>query len=379
LVETNGKWHVSIYVPTHRAGNEQQQDPIRLKNLLAQAEKKLLAYGVRRPEAEELLKPAQDLLQDGMFWQQGSDGLAIFISKDTSRIYRLPNRFEELVVVGKSFYVQPLLPLLNGNGNFYIFAISLNRPRLFQASKDNLNEVELQDVPANMDEALMIEDQEKHLGFQTMTANTVGGTGGERPAIHYGQGEENDKKEKILRYFQEVDQGLSRLLEDESAPMVVAAVDYLIPIYQQASTYRNLLKEGIVGSPDRQPLNELHSSAWKIVEPIFTRSQQEAIDRFKELHGQQNGLATDDLDTAVKAAIGGRVETLLVPIGVQSWGRYDPATDSVHFDPEPTPENEDMVNYTAVQTILNSGNVYALPREQFPTEKEVAAILRYVI
>jgi peptide subunit release factor 1 (eRF1) len=153
----------------------------------------------------------------------------------------------------------------------------------------------------------------------------------------------------------------------------------LIPIYQQASTYRNLLKEGIVGSPDRQPLNELHSSAWKIVEPIFTRSQQEAIDRFKELHGQQNGLATDDLDTAVKAAIGGRVETLLVPIGVQSWGRYDPATDSVHFDPEPTPENEDMVNYTAVQTILNSGNVYALPREQFPTEKEVAAILRYVI
>jgi hypothetical protein len=257
LVETNGKWHVSIYVPTHRAGNEQQQDPIRLKNLLAQAEKKLLAYGVRRPEAEELLKPAQDLLQDGMFWQQGSDGLAIFISKDTSRIYRLPNRFEELVVVGKSFYVQPLLPLLNGNGNFYIFAISLNRPRLFQASKDNLNEVELQDVPANMDEALMIEDQEKHLGFQTMTANTVGGTGGERPAIHYGQGEENDKKEKILRYFQEVDQGLSRLLEDESAPMVVAAVDYLIPIYQQASTYRNLLKEGIVSTNCTPPPGRL--------------------------------------------------------------------------------------------------------------------------
>jgi hypothetical protein len=379
LVETNGKWHVSIYLPTHRVGNEQQQDPIRLKNLLAQAEKKLLDYGVRRPEAEELLRPAEDLLHDSIFWQQGSEGVAIFLSTGTSRIYRLPNSFEEMLVVGKSFAVQPLLPLLNGNGNFYILALSQNQTRLFQASKDNLSEVDLKDMPKNMGEALQIEDLEKHIGFQTMTQNTVGGGAGERPAIHYGQGEEDDRKEKLLRYFQEVDQGLSRILEDESAPMVVAAVDYLIPIYQQASTYRNLLTDGVVGSPDRQNLKELHSLAWKIVEPIFTRSQQEAIDRFQELHGQRNGLATDDLDAAVKAAIGGRIETLLVPLGVQRWGKYDPATDSVKFDEEPTPENEDMINYTAVQTILSSGNVYALPRDQFPTERDIAAILRYVI
>src|SRR5215216_158901 len=143
LVETNGEWHVSIYLPTHRAGNDQQQDPIRLKNLLAQAEKKLLDYGVRRPDVEEMLSPAEDLLVNRDFWQNPSDGRVIFISRDTSRIFRLPTRFEEVVVVGKSFYVQPLLPLLNGNGNFYILALSLNHPRLFQASKDNINEVEL--------------------------------------------------------------------------------------------------------------------------------------------------------------------------------------------------------------------------------------------
>ena len=161
--------------------------------------------------------------------------------------------------------------------------------------------------------------------------------------------------------------------------MVVAAVDYLIPIFQQVSAYRNLLPEGVVGSPERHDLKELHSLAWKIVEPIFRRNQQAAIDRFNELHGQQNGLATSDLDTAVKAAIGGRVETLLVPLGVQRWGRYDPASDSVKYDREPTSKNEDMVNYTVVQTILSAGNVYALPRDQFPNGGDVAAILRYVI
>jgi hypothetical protein len=361
----------------HRAGNEQQQDHIRLKNLLSEAEKNLLDYGVRRPEVEEMLIPVNDLLINRDFWQQPSDGLAIFISKDMSRTFRLPASFEEVVAVGKSFYVQPLLPLLNGNGNFYILALSLNQNRLFQASKDNIQEVDLKDVPENMEEALQIEDLEKHLGFQTSTDR--GNTGRERPAVFYGQGEENDKKEKIWRYCQGVDAGLTRTLDDESLPMVVAAVDYLIPIYQQASTYRNLLNEGVVGSPDRKDLKELHSAAWKVVEPIFMRNQQEAIDRFNELHGQQNGLATSNLDTAVKAAIGGRVETLLVPLGRQKWGHYDPASDSVKFDPEPTPENEDMINYAALQTILNSGNVYALPADPFPGSGDVAAILRYEI
>ncbi len=380
LVQTNREWHVSLYIPMHRAGNEQQQDPIRLKNLMAQAEKKLLDYEVRKPDVEELLRPVEDLLVARDFWQHPGDGLAVFLSKDASRIYRLPLRFDETVVVSKSFYVEPLLPLIHGNGNFYILALSLNQNKLFQASKDEIHEVELKDVPKNMEEALMIEDKQNNLGFQTMTQNTVGGTGGaERPAIYYGQGVEDNKKEGILRYFQEVNQGVTRTLEDESMPMVIAAVDYLIPIYQQANTYRNLLKEGIAGSPEGHDLKELQSLAWKVVEPTFMRSQQEAINRFNELYGQQNGLAVSDLDSAVKAAIGGRVETLLVPLGFQKWGHYDPAIDAVRFDPEPTPENEDMVNYAVVQTLLNSGNVYALPREQFPDHGEVAAILRYAI
>src|SRR6266498_25054 len=377
LVEKNGKWHVSLYMPTQRLGRDQQENPIRLRNLMAQAEKDLLEYGVRRPDVLEMIRPAEELLLDHDFWQHQSVGLAMFISTNTSRTYRLPIRFDEAVIVGKSFYIQPILPLLNGNGNFYILVISLNQTRLFQASRDNLSEVELKDMPTNMGEALQIDDLEKHFGFQTNTDR--GGVGSERSAVFYGRGEENDKKEKILRYFQQLDQGLTRMLEDESTPMVLAAVDYLAPIYRAASTYGNLLKDGVVGSPDRQDLKELHSFAWKIVEPIFMTNQQEAIDRFQELHGQQNGLATNDLDAAVKAAIGGRVETLILPLGVQKWGRYDPATDSVHFDSESTPENEDMVNYAAVQTILNSGNVYAVPKDRFPNHGDVAVILRYAI
>jgi len=377
LIESDGEWHISLYMPTNPVGQEHLQDPIRLKNLLSQAEKSLLEYNLRRPEVEEILRPAEELLADKQFWQSPGNGLALFLSRDVSRIYRLSSRFEEMVTVGKRFAVQPIVPLLNDPTNFYLLTLSQNLTRLFLASRDNITEVEWIDTPKSMSEALQIDDLQKNLGFQTSTENS--GAGGERAAIHYGQGEQNNKKDLLRRYFQQVDDGIARVVEDATLPMVVAGVDYLLPIFQETTSYKNVIEEGITGSPDRQDLTELHAAAWKIVEPIFLDNQQKAIDSFLEFLGQQNGLATNELDEAVKAAIGGRVETLIVPLGVQKWGHYDPASDSVRFDDEPSPMNEDMVNYAAAQTILNSGNVYAVPADQLPGGGDVAAILRYAI
>jgi len=377
LVEMNGEWHVSIYMPTHRAGREQQQDPIRLKNLLSKAEKTLLEHGVRRPNVQEMLNPAEELLIESGFWQHQSEGLAIFMSEDSSKIYRLPDRFDELVVVSNSFHVKPVLPLLNGNGNFYMLLLNLNNVGLFYATRDNFSEVELIDTHTRLEDAYGSEEETKNISFHTGSENSP--SPGERPAMYYGPGVENKKKEEILRFFREVDAGIARMLENESAPMVLAGVEYLFPLYHEANTYRNLLEEGVSGSPQRQDIKELHARAWKVVEPIFMENQLKASDRFMELHGQQNGLASGDLKEVVKAAVAGRIETLLIPLGKQIWGRYDLGTDSVHFDSEPTPENDDLLNLAAVQTLLNSGNVYSIPENHFPKNLEVGAIFRYVL
>lgn len=376
LTESDGEWHISLFMPINPVGQERGQDPIRLKNLLNQAEKQLIAYNLRRPEVEQILRPAEDLLSDQQFWASPGKGLAVFLSGGISRIYRLSGQVEEMVTVGKRFSVHPIVPLLNDSTNFYILTLSQNRPRLFIASRDNITEVELIDTPSNMEDALQIEDKQKNLGFHTMTSNSAGG---ERAAIHYGQGVEESKKDEIREYLQKLDDGIMRVVEDTALPMIVAGVEYLLPLFREVTAYKNVLEEGITGSPDRRDLNELRAEAWKIVEPIFLENQQKAMDRFLELLGQKNGLATNNLDEAVKAAIGGRVETLIVPLGVQKWGHYDPASDSVRFDEEPSPDNEDMINYAAAQTILNSGNVYAVPADQLPGGGDIAAILRYAI
>ncbi len=273
LVEQDGKWHVSIYMPTHRAGRDQQQGPIRLKNLMAEAENKLLEFGVRKPEIQKVLEPAEELLLDRDFWQYQGDGLAVFLADGFSKFHRVPGRFDEMAVVSGNFYVKPLLPLVNGNKDFYVLTLSQNNVKLFRGTRDSFNEVELKDMPTNMVDALQVEDLQKNLGFHTGTQNTGGGTGGERPAIFYGQGVEDNKKDDIRRYFQIVNDGLARQFEDMSVPLVIAGVDYLHPLFRNTSSYRNLLDEGIIGNPDRQDGRELHDQAWKIVEPLFLKNQ----------------------------------------------------------------------------------------------------------
>ena len=94
---------ISIFMPTYKVGAEIKQNPVRLKNLLHKAEGDLAKVVSRRVEAKRFLAPIQKLLSNELFWQHSSDGLAIFLSQDMLRYYRVPLNLEELVVVSDRF------------------------------------------------------------------------------------------------------------------------------------------------------------------------------------------------------------------------------------------------------------------------------------
>lgn len=379
LLETSDEWCLSIYMPAHRVGREQQQDPIRFKNLITRAQEKLFEYGLSKPKVQALMRPAEKLLENnGDFWQHQSDGLAVFLSPEISHIYRLPSKFEELISIGTNFHIKPLLPLLSQNGKFYILALSLNEIRLFLGTRDILDEVELGDIPANMQEALAMDDPEKHTDFHTGTGSS--GREGKRQAVFHGHGaKQAEEKTNILRYFQHVDKGLNDLLEEKDIPMVLAGVDYLLPIYHKASTYTGLLDEGLEGNPEELSDEKLHNLAWNLVEPIFKEEQKQNLEAFKQLHGQKNERASVDLETVVKAANFGQIETLFVPYDMQRWGRYDAQQNKVILEKKPTPENEDLLDFAAMHTLFNSGKVYAIQSDKLPGDGDIAAILRYAV
>ena len=358
---------ISLFMPTHRRGAE--EDPVRWKNLLREAEEYLKASGLRASETKELLGPAHKLLADPSFWKNQSDGLAFFLSPKLVRSYRLPTAFAELAMVAKRFHIKPLLPLLRENGRFYVLAISQNRVRLLQGTYSSVHEVDLKNVPASLAEAMQFHDKDEPLLFHTRTAGGTGSWG----AIFHGHGVGiDDFKDDLLRYFRQVDRGLHELLRNEHAPLVLAAVKYLWPIYREANRYPHLLEHGIAGNPDRLGVKELHEKAWAIVQPYFHQTQKKAADFYAQLAG--TGRTSNDLEEIVRAAHQGHLELLFVAQGKEQWGTFDASSGKVTVHDQAEPGDEDLLNFAALHTLGHGGKVYVVGSEEVPGKCSAAAI-----
>jgi hypothetical protein len=374
LGEIAGKYEgpcVSIFMPTHRAGKQIGQDPIRFKNLLREAEERLTDVGLRSPAIKILLEPAQELLRDSSFWRHQSNCLAVFLAESFFRFYRLPCYSEELVVITNRFHVKPLLPLLRGDGRFYVLALSQNEVRLLEGTRHSVSEVNLEDIPENIAEALRYDDPEKQLQLHSIA---FGGKG-ERAAIFHGHGGVEDAKDNIERFLRQIDKGLCELLKHEKAALVLAGVDYLLHIYREVSAYPHLIDEGVEGNPEGLSPEELHKQAWPIVKPYFEKEPREAAARYRQLAG--TGRTSIDLGEIVPAAYHGKVELLFVDVGVQRWGAFDAETNTVHLRQKQDPGSEDLLDFAAVQTLLNGGNVYAVNVEEISDNTPLAAVFRY--
>ncbi|MEH1998080.1 MAG: hypothetical protein V7L00_04775 [Nostoc sp.] len=369
---------VSIYMPTHPAGPEVRQNPIRFKNLVREAEARLIDAGLTQEDAIALLEKSQEI-DTQEFWEQIGQGLAIFISDNIFRYYPLPIDFQELVVVTDRFHIKPLLPILNGNGRFYILALSQQDVRFFEGTRYSVKEVEVENLSKSLDEALQRDDTAKEGQFRIATSK--GGTSNtfSQPGTFHGQGSpDRDKhQEDILQFFQTVDRALHDKLKLQKAPLVLAGVEYLLPVYRQANTYQHLMDEAITGNPEILSAQELHDQAWPIVEADFQKSQQAVLEQFHELFGGDTGKASNKLEEVVSAAYYQRVDSLLVAVGQQQWGLFDPTSETVYLHPEKETGDEDLLDFVAAHTLLNGGTVYAVPFEQIPYSTAVAAIYRY--
>lgn len=366
LLEQRERPCVSLFMPSHRGGAE--EDPIRFRNLLGKAEEQLIAHGLRAPEARELLAPLHLLVKDAAFWSNQGDGLAVFLARGFLRIYRLPWTFPEELEVGGLFLVAPLLPLLHSNGRFYVLAFSQNSVHLFQGTRFTLSPVALKGVPSNLAEALRTHDRDEVLTFHTRPTSS-----GSWGVIFEGHGVGiDDEKDDLRRYFQSIDRGLHQVLREERAPLVLAAVNYFLPIYREANTYPNLLEKGIEGNPDRLPERELHDRAWAIVEPYFQESLRRTLGLYHRLG--RTGKATSEAKRIIPAAYRGEVETVFVAQGKHLWGILDGDSNEVSLHEQPQPGDEELLNFTTIHALRRGNTVYVLPVEDMPAGQLLAAI-----
>lgn len=390
LLRTAGGPCVSIFLPTFRAGAERQQNPIRLKNVVRNIAERLEEdWGMRSPDADKLLDPVKQLVDDNSFWLHQSDGLALFLSPDTFKSFRLPVELNELAVVENRFHLKPLLPLLSGDGDghFYVLALSRKNIRLLSGSRFQVEEVDLesQGIPTSFTEALgELERRQTHMQASTSSKTphrfSMGPRGG---PIFSGHGTgEDDLGAELRNYFERFDDALARIDIDRKAPVVLAGVEYLLPIYRDAATtFQNICEDALRGNMEGEKAEDLHTAAWEIVEPHFLQERRKAAERFGDLTG--SGRSSTDLNEVLPAAHDGRVDSLFVARAIRVWGSYDGGENrkitlqSGEDGDGPRNGNEDLLDLAAVQTYLNGGKVFVVDQQEVPEGKQLAAVFRY--
>ena len=373
--ETNGLASPCTCPPTGPDRQETREDPIRLRNAVGRAADRLAAAGYPKDDITRLLEPAASLVTSRDFWLERADGLAIFVTPGLFQFYRVPLTLQDEVAVADHFSVKQLIPLFSGDGQFYVLALSQKRIRFYEATRTSIQERAVPEMPKSIDDLRQFDEAQAQLQGHTMA---LAGTAATANVVFHGQGSIADKatyKIEVMQYVTAVCKKLEKYLDAQTAPLVLAAVEYEQAFYREANSYHNLLEKGVLGNPDGLDDGQIHRAAWEVVEPHFSEARQAMLGHFADLSNTDK--TSDRLDEILPAACHGRVRTLFIETQARTWGLFDAEKPSVEIHKSPAQGDVDLIDLATVYVLQSKGMIYALPRDQMPVKSSVAAMFRY--
>ena len=362
---------ISLYQPTHRFRPDNMQDTIRFKNLVNEIENSLKEK-YSKDETEKILKPFRKLAEDKLFWNYTSDGLAILADSEECIVYKLNRTVKEFAVVADSFYIKPLIRNFQSANNYHILGLSRQNFILYEGNRYEIGKVEIDDtIPKTIEEVLGDQYTEPYL-------STARYGGGEADGVTYhGQGSRKDEiMIDVQKYFRYVDKFIVENYSNPTKlPLLLVAIDENQGEFRNISRNEFLLSKGINLDYESVSEEELKEMAWSLIEPLYIERTKELVDKYNLQRSKF--LGTDDLAEAARAAVEGRIETIMLEYEKVIPGRINKKTGELEKGHINNPELNDSLNDLG-QIILNAkGEVVVLPKERMPSDTGIAAIYRY--
>jgi hypothetical protein len=361
LVNHGEETVASIYVPTARKGIDVLQGPIKLKQMLESVETELVNMGMRSTLAKDFVGPAQKLLSDTTFWDQRSDGVAMFLADGFFKAYHLSFPVPESIQVGTRFNILPLISALSKGEPHYVLALDKNQVRLIVCTAQSTKEATVPGMPRSLASFVSQEYAEKQ-----SQAHSAGPAGQAGSMIRHGAGDKGaDAKVKLRRYSQAIDNALRTLLHESKHPVVLAGTQEFVDEYRAVTKYPHVLPDGIIRSTKTLEPNDIRKFSQPIADQHADRKRQEELEKYRAFAG--TGLTSQQPEELRDLALAGKIESLFTiqdPSGTNAEG------------PLPTPEWA-LVNEVALATLANHGSVYRISKEELETVGSAAAILRY--
>jgi len=366
LAESEGPC-VTIILPLLNEPGHADENSARLHRVLDDVEAQLDKFGLEGRAKSQYVASARNFADEQLKMPPADGTLLAYVSSGVFSAYTLPQQMEESVSIGSHFYLTPLLSDDAEAAHYFVLAVSKKKATLFEVKGRSIEPRVVEGMPSSLEDAWK---GMEHTDRQVHSHSTGNGTS----AFHGDGGEKDQQEIEATVYIRTIAHSLHTLLHESKLPLVFAGVMEEYGIFKKFDESGCLLDGYIKGNPDMTTKEELLEKSLPIVQEQEGGKRKDLAERFGT--AEANAQGTSNVDEVVKAAVEGRVDTLLLMRGAAEWGIVQPDGESiVHTAKEAG--DEDLLSIAASWTLKNRGKVVFFPSEEMPGKSPMAAILRY--
>jgi len=337
---------ITILLPTEQRRPDNRQNPIRVANLVREAEERLRSECSARVWTPLISR--LDALAASIDYEHLDAGLALFVNHDIARIVLLPFPVREHVAVDETFATRELVAAEQRSPRYWVLVLSERPTRLYSALRDTLTEVHAHGFP--------------------MTYEGPGGRG-----IYTSEFRDEYRRQ----FFRAVDAALGEVLAAEPLPLVVTGVERYLAYFREVSAHAGAIVGTVIGNYDQTLPHDLAALVWPTMQEYLARQQQQALDALAAaVDGQRHASGIEEV---WRLAIEGRGEMLLVESGFTYAAREDATGMALRPAKNPMLPGviDDAVDEIVETVIAKGGAVVFVPDGALSAHRRIALILHY--
>lgn len=345
---------VSVLTPTHRREPDNAQDPVRLRNVLAEAKKQLEADpAVPRERRIDLFQQLDQALAE-VDLAHAEDGLVIFAAPGEHQVWSLARSVPERVVLSDTFLTRNLVSAQAAERPFWVLSVSADRVALWNGGVDRVTEDGVGGFPMTRDH---------RDNFDAERQERIGDV----PSTFRDEG--------IRHFLRDADTAMSKLLREQPRPLYVtgeqAALSALDEVGSVAKDAVHIPHGGLAhGTPD---------AVWQAVRPLVdAEARKNTVTVTRELEtarGRKEFAA--GVDEIWQNAREGRVRLLAVEENYRITVRDDSGDHLIPAESGDLDAREDIVDEIVEQCLETGADVRFVPDGTLDDAAGIAGVLRY--
>lgn len=332
---------------------------------------KLLSFKTH-PDNEVLLRHLYDF-NPREYFENKSQGMAIFLSKHWAGYYLIGHPISDKVVVAENFHLKPLISDMQKNDQAYALTISRSEAALLFINGETGHELQtfLFHFGQNSNSVYWTRDDESDNIVFPHIKNVSRSRGDKKGSL-------NRKIDHFKSFLHILESKINKENEYKDLPLLVFASEPIFEIYKSVTSHPNpsLIKQDPHKSNFRHD-GIIHQSHLKLMQTMEARKKE--FLEIAETKLKEQGVI-DDLKKINRAALDGKVRTLFLQNKSEVRGAINKRTKLIQFeDDEKTLIKrriaDDILDGIASEVIKHGGEVIVVNKDQMPSPSPAAAIL----